>query len=261
MVFANNNVLRQARFIRRNRVSARSVAEQAHDRAVRAIEDTENPSLRAACAVGETAATFDARKDVSAVHGVAHRIASDEEVSVQIFSRRIRHNKAVTIAMRYQSPGQLIHFRARRRGGFYLSLSALTLLRALLHRRGILGTLLLFWQADSAVGIFVNIAALFHFSRELHERPPRGMAQIKRCGNLSKALRLAGTGQLREDVGFGDGRARFSRAWHGWSIVCKSACKRWSCEKIRFHRNFFPQTCLLTLRITKLARFSSPSPV
>jgi hypothetical protein len=48
------------------------------------------------------AAALDAGQHVIAVHGVAHRVAADEEIAVQIFSRRIRHDEAVTVAMRDQ---------------------------------------------------------------------------------------------------------------------------------------------------------------
>jgi len=56
--------------------------------------------------------------------------------------------------------------------------------------------LLFLGQADSAVWIFVNIAPLFHSSRELHERATRGMAQAERRGDFTEALRLPGPGQV-----------------------------------------------------------------
>ena len=72
---------------------------------------------------------------------------------------------------------------SRRRGNFRTSFRASV--------RTPFRALLLLGQADSAVWIFVNITPLFHSSRELHERAPRGMAQAKRRGDFTEALRLA----------------------------------------------------------------------
>jgi hypothetical protein len=204
---------------------------------VRAVEHAKDSPFGATRAVAETAAAFNTRQDVISVHGVAQTVATDEEVAVQIFARRIRHDEAVTVSMRHQTPGQLIHFRPRRRGGFSLRLSTVPL-RPLLRLRRIfsapLGTslriafraLFLLGQANSAIRIFVNVAAFFHFSCELHERPASGMAQIQRRGDFTEALRLARPGQVGEDVGFGDGCARLSGAWHGPAHCMRSASKR-----------------------------------
>jgi hypothetical protein len=92
--------------------------------------------------------------------------------------------------------------------------------------RAPLRALLFFGQADSAVWILVDIAPLFHFSRQLQESPAGGMAQIKRRGDFTEALRLAGTGQLGKDIGFGNGCAGLTRAWHGPAHCMRSARKR-----------------------------------
>src|ERR1700724_4745002 len=107
----------------------------------------------------------------------------------------------------------MLHRFLRRRGKFRTSLR--TPLRALLF----------FGQADSAVWVFVDISPLFHFSRQLHESPACGMAQIKRRGDFTEALRFAGTGQLGKDIGFANGCARLAGAWHGPAHCMRSAYK------------------------------------
>ncbi len=162
----DNNFLQQARFVRRNRIATRAVPEQAHDRGVRAVKHSKDASFGTARAVGETAAALDARQDLIAVHGVAQSVAPDEQIAVQVFARRIRHDEAVTVSMRYQTPSQLIHLRPHSRGGFPLRLNTVPVRRPLL-RRGVLRTLFLLGQGKSPVWIFVDIAPLFHFSCEL----------------------------------------------------------------------------------------------
>ncbi len=85
---------------------------------MRAAEHAENSSFGAACAVGETAAALNARQDVIPMHGVAQGIAADEKIAVQILSWRIGHDEPVTVAMRHEAPGKLIHLGPRRRSGF-----------------------------------------------------------------------------------------------------------------------------------------------
>src|ERR1700687_2468280 len=140
--------------------------------------------------------------------------------------------------MRYQTSSQLIDLGSESRGGFSLWSCAGPLWFSFLRRRcifptslgaslrAILRALLLLGQADSAVWIFVNVAPPFHFSCELYQRTPGGVAQIKSGGNFTKALRLMRPGELRKDIRFGDGYARFSGAWHGPGHCMRSPCKR-----------------------------------
>src|ERR1700686_950958 len=112
----DDDFLQQARFVRRNRVPSRSVPEQPHNRRVRAVDHAQDASFGAAwpSSVAKALAVRDVRKDVIAVHGVTDRVATDEKVSLQIFSRRIRHDEAVTVAMRDEASRQLICFRPYR---------------------------------------------------------------------------------------------------------------------------------------------------
>src|SRR5882762_10950368 len=96
-----------------------------------AVENAEDAPFRAARAIRKAVAALDARKDVIAVHRVAHCVATDEQVAVHVFTRRIGHDEAVTVAMRDQTPGQLIHLRTWPRGRFSLGLSAVPLRQTL----------------------------------------------------------------------------------------------------------------------------------
>jgi hypothetical protein len=234
----DDNFLQQPRFIRRDRVPTGAVPEQAHDSGVRAVKHAKDAPFRATRAISETAAALDAGQNVIAVHCVAQSVAADEQIAVQVFSRRIRHYETVTVSMRYETPGELIHLRPHRRGRFSLWLSGVPVWHPLLWRRGIFSTspgtslriplraLLFLGQANSSVWIFVDFAAPLHFSRELNERPAGGVAQAKRRGDFTEALRPAGPGQMRQNVGFGDGCARVIVAWHGPAHCMRSASKR-----------------------------------
>jgi hypothetical protein len=105
-------------------------------------------------------------------------------------------------------------------------------LRTLLRTRlpAMLRRLLLRWQGDSSVRIFVDFAALFHFSREFYKRAAAGVAQAERRGDFAKALRLAGTGQMRQDIGFGNRRARLIMTRHGPDHCMRSVRKTRSGE-------------------------------
>jgi len=93
---------------------------------VRSADHAQDASFRAAWTspVAKAFAALDTRKDVISVHGVAYRIATDEKIAVQIFSRRIWHDEAVTVAMRDEASRQLIRFRPDRRTRFRAGLRA-----------------------------------------------------------------------------------------------------------------------------------------
>ena len=197
----NDDFLQQARFVRRDRISARSVPEQPHDRRVRAADHAQDASFGAAwpSPVAKALAALDARKDVIAVHGVADRVAPDEKIAVQIFSRRIRHDEAITVAMRDEAPRQLIRFRPHRRARFRAGLRgsamlrAVPLRRAFLRRLRVLRALFFFRQANAPVRVFVNFPALLHFSRELHQRAASRMAQVRAPPRFREGSAACGT--------------------------------------------------------------------
>ena len=227
----NDDFLQQARFVRRNRISARSVPEQSHNRCVRAADHAQNASLGAAWPgpVAKALAALDAREHVIAVHRVADCIAPDEKIAVQIFSRRIRHDETVTIAVRDEAPRQLIRFRPHRRArfgaGFRAMLRAVALRRAFLRRLREMRALFFFRQTNAPVGVFVNFPVLLQFSRELHQRAASRMAQTERRRDFAKVLWLAGSREMCDDLGFGDRCARLIRAWHRSGHCMRSSGK------------------------------------
>jgi hypothetical protein len=82
-------------------------------------------------AISKSFAMLDAGQNMIAMHGIANRITSNKQITFQIFSRRIRHNEAVTVAMRDQATCQLICFgpdRARFRTRWLPLLRAMPLL-------------------------------------------------------------------------------------------------------------------------------------
>jgi hypothetical protein len=90
----------------------------------------------------------------------------------------------------------------------------------------VLRGLLLRRQSDSSIRIFVDLAALFHFSCEFYQRSPPGIAQAQGRSDLTKAQWFAGSRQLRQNIGFGNGRAGLIGAWHGGSHCKRFARKR-----------------------------------
>ena len=73
-------------------------------------------------------------------------------------------------------PGAIPHGVA---GGFRAMFRAVPLRRGFLRRLRILRALFLFGQADAPVRVFVNLPALLHFSRELHQRAAPRVAQAR----------------------------------------------------------------------------------
>src|SRR5579863_1357900 len=85
----NDDFLQEARFVWSDGIPARSVPEQPDDRRMRAADYAQDASFGATCPVAKSLAMLDAREHMIAVHGVADRIAPDEKIALQIFSRRI----------------------------------------------------------------------------------------------------------------------------------------------------------------------------
>jgi len=94
-----------------------------------------------------------------------------------------------------------------------------------LLRLGKVRALFFFWQADSPVRVFVNLATLLHLSRELHERAPPRVAQFQCRRDLAQALRPAGPREMRYDLGFGDRFSWLFVAWHGSGHCMRSSGK------------------------------------
>ena len=61
------------------------------------------PSARPVPPAANRARAHSMRPHVVAVHGVADLIGRDEEVAVDIRARRVRHDEAITVAMRDQA--------------------------------------------------------------------------------------------------------------------------------------------------------------
>ncbi len=208
---------------------------------MRATDHAQDASLRPASSIRESAAAFNAGEDMVSVHGVAHRVAPDEEISIQIFSRRIRHDEPITVAMRNQPAGQLVDLRPHRAGKITtwlrIPLRSPLLVRGVLRRalRSLFGAalrgLLFRGQGDPAVRVLVDFAALFHFSRKFHQRAPPGVLEAKRSRDFAKALRFAGARQMRQDIGFGQMRARLIVVRHGPGHCMRSVIKTRSVER------------------------------
>ena len=169
------------------------------------------------------------------MHGVAHRVAPDEEISLQIFSRRIRHDEAVTVAMRDEASGQLIYFRPHRRSrfraglraGFWTRFRAVPVRRAFLLAAARIARPVFPWAARRARSdIRESPRASSFFARASPARgvrsgasraPPRFRAGFAACGIETRCARTSAsvTG------------ARGS-SWRGMeaAIVCALQAKR-----------------------------------
>ena len=106
--------------------------------------------------------------------------------------------------------------------------------RAFLRRLRVLRALFLLGQANAPVRVFVDLPALLHFSRELHQRAAARVAQVERRRDFAQALRLAGPREMRHDSASVTG-ARGS-SWRGMetAIVCALRAKRegWAEESL-----------------------------
>ena len=60
----------------------------------------------------------------------------------------------------------------------------------------------------------MNIAVLPQFSREFYQGAASRVAEAQRRGNFAQALRPAGSGEVRHDFGFSDGRSSFITGNH-----------------------------------------------
>src|ERR1700752_3514466 len=68
---------------------------------------------------------------------------------------------------------------------------------------------LLLGQGDAAIRVLMNVAALLQFSCEFNQRAASRVAQAQRRGNFAKALRPAGSREVRHDLSFSYGRSSF----------------------------------------------------
>src|SRR5260370_30484450 len=100
----------------KHEVTARRVAKQSNDRRMRAIEDPHDAAFRSlACRAGRDAAKID--EYVVAMHGVAHCIAGNKNVAIELRHRLIWNHKAITVLMENQAAGKRIALmRSCRRG-------------------------------------------------------------------------------------------------------------------------------------------------
>jgi hypothetical protein len=127
-----------------------------------AIQDS-NDAAFGTLRAGDAAEALNLRQNVIAVHRVSDAVAWDENIAVELRHRRIRHDEAVAVVMKNQSP---FHFMAihERRG--------------LRRPRGVPGRFLaqrlLFslaaWEAVSSAGEFLDGAALFELGKHLEQR-------------------------------------------------------------------------------------------
>ena len=122
-------------------------------------------------AISKAFAMLDAGEHMVAMHRVPNRIAPDKQVAFQIFSRRIRHNKTVPVAMRHEPPRQLIRLRPHRtrfRALFRARLRLLLLGPAAMcsdffRRFRELSALLFLRQTDAPVRILRDFSAVSSF--------------------------------------------------------------------------------------------------
>jgi len=102
IAWRNNDFVQQSRFVRCDRISARSVPEQAHNGRVRPADHTQDAPFgtRRPSPIAKPLAALHAREHMIAVHGVANSVAPDEKIALQIFSRRVRHDEAIPVTVR-----------------------------------------------------------------------------------------------------------------------------------------------------------------
>src|SRR6267154_5162696 len=100
----------------KHEVTARPVAKQSNNRRMRPVEDPHDLAFRSlACRAGRDAAKID--EYVIAMHGVAHCIAGNKNVAIELRHRLIWHHKAITVLMENQATGKRIApMRSCRRG-------------------------------------------------------------------------------------------------------------------------------------------------
>ena len=189
----NRNFMRNARVVGQNDVAVRSVAEQADDRHMFALDDLHDAAFRSA--VG--APPLDARQDVIAVHRVAQIVAANEQVAVHARDWMVGDEKAVPIAVRDDAAGDQIRiartsvlrgsgrFRFRWRAGLRCAFASAT--------RGLAGWFLL-RQAEASAVDFLDIAAALQLLDNPREVAPPGVLQIHAVRDLpdTGGLRLLG---------------------------------------------------------------------
>src|SRR5690242_10702379 len=111
-----------AGFVRNDEIAAVAIMKYADDGGMGAAQYANHaafgPRGGTGCAVPGSFAALYASDDAVAVHCIAHLIGRYEEIAVKVFSRRIRHHEAVSVAMRHQTSGEelgIAQGRLRRR--------------------------------------------------------------------------------------------------------------------------------------------------
>ena len=111
----------------KHNVAARPVAKQSNHGRMRPIENPHDPAFRSlTCRAGRDTAKID--QYVIAMHGVAHGIARNEHVAIELRHRLIWNHKTITVLMKNQAAGKRIApmrscRRGRRRAGVVIAMA------------------------------------------------------------------------------------------------------------------------------------------
>ena len=106
-----------ARFVGNDEIAAVAVMKKSNDCGVSAVEDADHAAFRtygrAPGLASPRVASLDASDDAISMHGVSQLIGRNEKVAVQVSSRRVGNNKAVTIPMCDEAPREQIGIARR----------------------------------------------------------------------------------------------------------------------------------------------------
>src|SRR5260370_20508383 len=107
IAWRNFYLMLNAGVVGKDNVSTRPVAKQANHGRMRAIENAHDPAFRSlASRTGRNTAETD--QDMVAVHGIAHGVARNKNVAVQLGHPLLRNHNAVTVLMQNQPTGKRI---------------------------------------------------------------------------------------------------------------------------------------------------------
>src|SRR5690242_2921070 len=151
------------------------------------------PRRGTGCAVRANLAALDASDDAIAVHRIAHLIRRYKKIAVEIFSRRIGHDKAISIAMSHQTSGEQIGIARGRLRRCRAARDGLWEGAALVRRSG---------EAIMAAAQLLDQPLSLQARENRFEGAPPGVTQGQTGGNLPDRNRSARSAEKIQDVFF-----------------------------------------------------------
>ena len=171
------HVVLNARVVRQDNVSVRSITKQANDGRMSPVQDS-NDSAFGTLQAGETSTTLKLHQHVVSMHGVLDGVSRNVHIAIELRDRGIGHHKPIAVRVQDQAA---LEFIAVGSGG----------LRTLGNAGGAsgLGTSvpvgLSPWQAIPAAGQLFDNAAFFEFGQHFEQRPSIGLPKGQALGNLT----------------------------------------------------------------------------